>query len=235
MPLFAQDIIHKLELGRGYRVLKFGVGIVAVVALAAFYNMAAFQNFSTAEAMDAAQVARNVSEGKGFTTDLVRPLSLYLLGTTSVAANRSGTEVGRDVAIAPQASSVAATNLATDGAATGVVANGMGATASRPADLAKVIERCPDLANGPGYPLLLAGVLKAMPFAYPEMNPAMPFRTYSPEVWIAGFNQFLLLGCAWVIFLIGRRLFDEPVAWVSAAVFVGAELFWRLGVLGVPT
>lgn len=55
------------------------MGFVALVALALFYNMAAFQNFATPEAMDGAQLARNISEGKGFTTDFVRPLSLHLL------------------------------------------------------------------------------------------------------------------------------------------------------------
>src|SRR5687768_12729310 len=79
MPVFAQDVLHKLEVGSGYRVLKAGVAIVAIVALALFYNLASYQNFSTAEAMDAAQLARNISEGEGFTTDVVRPLSLYLL------------------------------------------------------------------------------------------------------------------------------------------------------------
>src|SRR5206468_6513645 len=33
----------------------------------------------------------------------------------------------------------------------------------------------------------------------------------------------------------GRRLFVEPAAWVSAAVFAGGDLFWRFSVSGLST
>src|SRR5258705_3447238 len=91
MPLFAQYIIHKLELGGGHRVLKTVVGFIGVIALALWYDLAAFQNFSSSEAMDSAQLARNIAEGKGFTTEFVRPFSIYLLkhqaGATPAATN----------------------------------------------------------------------------------------------------------------------------------------------------
>jgi len=208
MALFLQDIIHKLEVGSGRRILKIAVGLVALVALALFYNMAAFENFSTAEAMDGAQLARNVSEGKGFTTDVVRPFSLYLLrrhGAKGVEGRESRVE------------------------------SGAGEVRSNQGGVAGVVEGCPDLSNGPVYPLMLAGVLKVMPFAYPNVSNARDFTTYSPEVWIAGFNQLLLVVCACLVFSLARRLFDEPVAWVSAAVFGGTELFWRHSVSGLPT
>src|SRR6185312_3617864 len=38
-----------------------------------------FRNFSTQEAMDSAQVARNIAEGHGYTTLFVRPFSMYLI------------------------------------------------------------------------------------------------------------------------------------------------------------
>ena len=213
MPIFIHDIIHKLELGSGHRILKIGVAVVSLVALALFYNMAAFQNFATPEAMDAAQLARNISEGKGFTTDVVRPLTLHLLKKHGAAE-----KVGRDVPIAPS----------------GDVSSGAIGT-SRPTDMTGLIEQCPDLSNPPAYPLVLAGVLELMPFDYPDVSEARSFTTYSPEVWIAGFNQLLLVVCACLVFSLARRLFDEPVAWVSATVFADAELFWRHSVSGLPT
>lgn len=190
MPLFAQDLIHKLELGGGNRVLKITVAFIAVIALALFYNMAAYRNFATSEAMDAAQLARNISEGQGFTTDFVRPFSIYLLKRHTRADTNS---------------------------------------------LSTALQKSPDLSNPPAYPLLLAGVLKLMPFGYPDLETDRAFNTYSPELWIAGFNQLLLLLCACLIFSIAHRLFDEPVAWISAAVFVGADLFWRYSISGLPT
>jgi hypothetical protein len=39
----------------------------------------AFKNLSTIEGMDAAQVGRNFAEGKGFTTEFIRPFSMYLV------------------------------------------------------------------------------------------------------------------------------------------------------------
>lgn len=78
MP-FTQEIIHKLEQGGGMRYLRLGLAVLAVVGFIAGYNLRAFKNFSTQEAMDAAQVARNLSEGRGYTTHFVRPLSIYLV------------------------------------------------------------------------------------------------------------------------------------------------------------
>jgi hypothetical protein len=190
MPLFAQDIIHKLELGGGHRVLKTVVGVIAVIALALLYDLAAFQNFSSPEAMDNAQLARNIAEGKRFTTEFVRPFSLYLL-------NRHA---------------------------------GPGDTNSAPAPFAT----SPDISNPPVYPLVLAMVLKAMRSDYPDIRNERSFSIWPPELWITAFNQLLVIFCAALVFLLARRLFDEPVAWVSTAAFAGTESFWRHSTSGLP-
>ena len=74
-----QELIHKFEVGEGTRSLKAVLGIVVLVALAVFYDLREFSNLSSQDAMDAAQLARNISEGEGFTTRFVRPLSMHLL------------------------------------------------------------------------------------------------------------------------------------------------------------
>ena len=43
------------------------------------YNWRAFKNMATQEAMDAAQLARNIAQGKGYTTLFIRPFSIYLV------------------------------------------------------------------------------------------------------------------------------------------------------------
>src|SRR6184192_482619 len=78
MP-FLQDLIHKLEVGEGGRFLKIGVAVLAILGGAVFYNYRNFKNMSTQEAMDSAQLARNIAQGKGYTTLFVRPFSMYLL------------------------------------------------------------------------------------------------------------------------------------------------------------
>lgn len=93
----------------------------------------------------------------------------------------------------------------------------------------------PDLANAPVYPLLLAGVLAANPFGFPDTTSERRFSIYRPDLWIAMFNQLLLLVAVWMVFRLGRRLFDEQVAWVAAVVLAGSELFWRFSTSGLST
>lgn len=77
MPL--QEWIHALEEGRGVKITRIALAIFGFVAIAIAYDYFCFKNFRLPEAMDSAQLARNLSEGKGYTTDYVRPLSIYLL------------------------------------------------------------------------------------------------------------------------------------------------------------
>lgn len=79
MVLRMQQIIHALEMGAGSRWSKIILGSLAVLLLLVGYDLRQFRNFSTREAMDSAQLARNISEGKGFTTQFIRPLSLFLV------------------------------------------------------------------------------------------------------------------------------------------------------------
>src|SRR5208283_5552255 len=76
---WVQNLIHKLEVGAGQRVLRSVVLTLVVVALVILYDLRAYRNFSTPEAMDSAQLARNIADGKGYTTLFIRPFSLYLV------------------------------------------------------------------------------------------------------------------------------------------------------------
>ena len=77
MPL--QDWIYNLEEGTGSKVIKMAVAVMGFVALAGLFDALAYQSFPNEEAMETAQLARNLSRGKGFTTQTIRPLSIYLL------------------------------------------------------------------------------------------------------------------------------------------------------------
>jgi hypothetical protein len=77
MPL--QEWIHALEEGRGTKVVRIFLAVLAFVAIAIAYDYFCFKNFNLPEAMDSAQLARNLSEGKGYTTDFIRPFSIHLL------------------------------------------------------------------------------------------------------------------------------------------------------------
>lgn len=79
MPLLPQDIVHKAETLMSGAWARIALAIIAALALLGAYDWRQARNFATPEAMDSAQLARNLSEGKGFTTDFVRPFSLFLI------------------------------------------------------------------------------------------------------------------------------------------------------------
>lgn len=185
--MMLQDFIHKITEGGGARFLKWFAAAIALITLAVWYDLAQFKNLSTQEAMDAAQLARRLGEGRGYTTDFVRPFSMHL-----VRQHRAD-----------------------------------GDPLVRGAH--------PDLANPPLYPVVLAGVLKVMPFPFPDVARARSFSVFTPDWWITVFNQVLLLLAAALLYRLAKRAFDEPVAWGSVLVFVGSDLFWRFSVSGQST
>ena len=208
MPMMLQDWIHKFEEGTGSKLVIRAAALLAMVALAVFYNMAAFQNLSSPEAMDTAQLARNLAEGEGFTTDFIRPLSLSLVFQR--ATNRL--EFGENPS-----------------------SNRQTLTTSEQLWIDRLQTRHPDLANAPLYPLLMAGALKLNPYGHPDVSAAENFGIYTPDLWIAMVNQALLLAAAFLVFNLARHLFDEQVAWVSTVIFLGTELYWRFSISGLPT
>src|ERR1700722_10122416 len=85
-----QYLIHKMEVGLGPRIIWSLVVGLLVVGLGVIYDLNEFRGFSSPEAMDSAQLARNIAEGHGFTTDYIRPFSIYLVQTHNRALNPAG-------------------------------------------------------------------------------------------------------------------------------------------------
>jgi len=199
-----QDWIHKLEEGGGVRHLKTAAFCVAILFLMLIYNWFAYRNFAAPEAMDSAQLARNLAEGRGYTTLCIRPFSLYLVQSHNQAK--------------------AADALASAGT-----------------DFAQIKTAHPDLANPPVYPLVLAGLMKVLPFHYPlDLKSAFwssggSFWRYEPDFLIALFNEVLLLVVVVLTFFLARKLFDTNVAWLSAILVLGCDLLWRFSVSGLST
>lgn len=180
-----QEWIYQLEEGNWVRPVKVILGMLALVALAVTFDTRQYRNFASEEAMNTAQIARNLATGRGYTTQVLHPFDLYLL-----AANGSH-------------------GLTTD---------------------------LPEINHAPGYPAVLAGLMRVLPFQYKiaDVN-KLRFTRYEPEVIIAVFNQLLFLGSILLLFFLARRLFDPSVAWMSAIIFGGSELFWKFTISGLPT
>ena len=200
-----QALIHKLEVEGGARWLNYLALTVAVLSLAIWYDLHCYRNFANPEAMDAAQVARNLSAGNGFTTEFIRPFSVYLIQKHNHASAPNQT---------------ALTNAF---------------------DFAQIQGRHPDLANAPVYPLLLAGLWKLhTPDWKVEMHKTFwseggRFTRYPPEFFIAIFNQILLLVVVLLTFLVARKIFDTPAAWLAALLVLGSNVLWKFSVSGLPT
>ncbi len=73
----AQSIVHSVEQGKGARVIRAAVIGVLIFGVALALLLFRFRGFAHAEAMDQAQVARQLANGKGFTTNFIRPLALW--------------------------------------------------------------------------------------------------------------------------------------------------------------
>lgn len=92
-----QEFIHWLEVGQGARVLRLIVGVLCVLAVTIWYDLYQTRNFSAPEAMEAAQLARNLARGEGFTTRVVRPLTIQLVEVTQGVNARLGRQPHPDL------------------------------------------------------------------------------------------------------------------------------------------
>jgi hypothetical protein len=77
-PFGLQEWIHKIEEGEGAKIVRIVFVLLLFCAVATLWHLREAKNFGAIEAMDAAQVARNLAEGNGYTTDFIRPFSLAL-------------------------------------------------------------------------------------------------------------------------------------------------------------
>lgn len=101
MMMVIQNFIYKWEEGKGVATLKVGAGLMVFITLALIYDHRCYQNFNTQEAMDTAQLARNLSQNRGFTTHFIRPVDLYFLEKKNPSAPLNITSAHPDLANAP--------------------------------------------------------------------------------------------------------------------------------------
>jgi len=207
MPLreLIQKLIHMSEVGAGSRYLRFLVLGLAVVGLALVYNLRAYRNLATPEAMDSAQLARNIADGKGYTTLFIRPFSLYLVQSHNEAKH----------AAAP-----ATTNL--DSAQ--IKYNPHPDLANPP--VYPVVLAGLMTVRSFRYPV---EIMK------PFWSENSRFWRYQPDFQIAVFNEVLLLVVVVLTFFLARKLFDVNVAWLTALLTIGCELLWRFSISGLST
>jgi 4-amino-4-deoxy-L-arabinose transferase-like glycosyltransferase len=96
-----QEWIHRMEVGGGTKYMRGLLVVFGFIAVAALYDSLCFRHFANAEAMDAAQLARNIAQGKGYTTFCVRPFSMKLTREHRTDKSTLLKEGHRDISNAP--------------------------------------------------------------------------------------------------------------------------------------
>ena len=183
-----QEIIHSLEEGQWAKRIRGLVLLLLIGSLGLVYYLNLTRSFTAPEAMDAAQLARNIAEGRGYTTQFIRPLSLDILRQQGAVSD------------------------------------------------VELRSKFPDITNPPVYPMLLAALMKVLPFEFEiDLQKANEFERYQPEFLIWLLNQALFFVALIQVFRLGEKLFDQPVAWCAALVFLGTELYWKFSTSGLPT
>ncbi len=200
-----QAFIHATEVGGGSRWLKYIPLAVALVALVGFYDLRAYRNFYSPEAMDVAQVARNVAEGRGYTTEFIRPFSLYLL-------QKHNRVVHPGEILSTNAMDFAQINRPHPDLANAPV---------YPTVLAGLMKVWP-----PDWKVQIHK---------PFWSEGGRFMRYKAEFRIAIFNQILLLAVVALTFLLAKKLFDGQAAWLAALLTLGSDLLWKFSVSGLST
>ncbi|MFL3666963.1 MAG: glycosyltransferase family 39 protein [Verrucomicrobiota bacterium] len=183
-----QEIIHSLEEGKWAKRIRGLVLLLLIGSLGLVYYLNLTRSFTAPEAMDAAQLARNIAEGRGYTTQFIRPLSLDILRQQGAVSD------------------------------------------------VELRSKFPDITNPPVYPMLLAALMKVLPFEFEiDLQKANEFKQYQPEFLIWLLNQALFFVALIQVFRLGEKLFDPSVAWCAALVFLGTELYWKFSTSGLPT
>lgn len=224
MP-YLQDLIHRLEVGPWFRHLRIALSCLAVVMLVVGYNWRSFRNLGSQEAMDAAQLARNFSEGKGYTTLFVRPFSMHLV------QKRNEAKLG----VVPAGARVDYArvrdqhpDLANPPVYPVVLAGWMKVYTTALKGAEKVRGLLPEFIGG----------------KLPEFTDSLDnslwrrdgqFAWHPHDFLIGLLNQGLFFTVIVLMFFLARRLFDRAVAWTSAVLLLGCELLWRFSVSGLST
>ena len=198
-------MIHAVEVGRLARWLQLFPLVMGIIGLVVIYDLGSYRGFNSVEAMDAAQVARHVAEGQGFTTDFIRPFSVYLVQKHNHDIHLGEIQTTKPMDFAELA------GLHPDLANAPVYPTVL-------AGLIKVFR--------PSWKVETRKLF---------WSEGGRFMRYKMEFLIALMNQVWLLVVVGLTFIIARKLIDAPAAWLAAVLTLGVDMLWRFSVSGQST
>lgn len=174
-----QHVLHAIEQGKPADWLRRTLIVSVVAAISATWLLVKFNGFNNADAMDQAQIGRQLATGQGFTTLYARPLALHLM-------------------------------LARTG---------------------RITHPLPEVSQAPLGPFLNAVVLKITGNAAAAAEDDL----VSPGDRAIGAAGFLFFAASLVLcYLLGRRLFDPPLAMLGTGLLIATDILWRFSFSGLP-
>lgn len=96
-----QETVHSLDQGRFALLIRAGMFGAVIISLILIYLFVQFKGLDDAVAMDQAQIARNIADGKGFTTDYIRPLAVGTLKKAGKLSEEADVSNLPDISQAP--------------------------------------------------------------------------------------------------------------------------------------
>ncbi len=72
-----QDLVYNIDAGVGLRIIRISLYVLGVFLIMLLYTATQFKGLKSAEAMDYAQLGRNLATGSGYSTKYIRPLSVW--------------------------------------------------------------------------------------------------------------------------------------------------------------
>lgn len=81
------DIVYSIDTGTGLKIIRVTLYILFLLIIVMLYTATQFRGLTSAEAMDYAQLGRNVSLNNGLSTKCIRPFSMWKVASLNPAEN----------------------------------------------------------------------------------------------------------------------------------------------------
>lgn len=201
-----QGAVYSVDVGVMRKILmRVAFGSV-VLLLAVFYLLTQFRGLAHAEAMDYAQLARQMAIGEGFTTKFIRPVALAQLRERN--ADKAGIKEP--------------------------IGTGAGLNRALEMDFQKIPDTVN--APLYPFVLSLWMKLYWPGLMHPDkFENQGQLKEYGVDRWVAIFGILCTLVTAFLIYSWAKRMFDIRVAYISVAVFFLSDLVWGFSISGLST
>jgi hypothetical protein len=81
------DVVYSIDSGTGLKIIRVSLYILFILIIVMLYTATQFRGLKSAEAMDYAQLGRNLAAGNGYVTKCIRPMTMWKIGQRTPNSN----------------------------------------------------------------------------------------------------------------------------------------------------